>query len=191
MPLAQTREDFQRTVRGLLESRNAITEFEMDAVFHQVAFDETRHFRIERRHYLVELLDQRHFEAAVDEVLHHLQPDESAPNHDRTLRFRYRLEPRIRIQSGLTVLSPLQPLTYVPGIRHGPHREDPREIYAGKWRPYRRSTWRKHKLVIGFRGDFTRKVILELHGFLFRRDADHLAVRSAIDGEHRPKRLLR
>ena len=85
---------------GLLESGHAVIEFEADAVLFQVAFDEAGAFRIERGHDLIEHLDQRHFEPAVDQVFRHLEADESAADHHRTLRFVQRLESRGRVLLG-------------------------------------------------------------------------------------------
>ena len=189
--LAGTREDFQRTVRGLPESGHAVIEFEAYAVLYHVPFDEARHFRIERGHDLVELLDQRHFETAMDQVFHHLEADESAADHHRALRFRHRLGSRVRIHSGPILRAPVKPLAYAPGVRNGSHREDSRKIDAGQRRTDRRRPGRQHELVVFLGGDLAGRVVLEFHGFLFGRDADHLALRPAIDGELRAERLFR
>ena len=49
----------------LPESRHAVVELDPDAVFCHVPLDDVRHFRIERGHDLVELLDQRHFDPGI------------------------------------------------------------------------------------------------------------------------------
>ena len=86
MRLAGIRQDLERTVSRLLETGHSVTESEADTVLFHVALDEARGLGIERRQDLVDHLDQRHFEPAVDKVLRHLQPDESAADHHRTLR---------------------------------------------------------------------------------------------------------
>ena len=84
--------DLERTVRSLLESGHAVIERQMDAVLLHVALDEARHFRIERRQDLVELLDHGHVEPAMDEVLRRLEADEPASDHHRSGLGLHRLE---------------------------------------------------------------------------------------------------
>jgi len=62
-------------------------------VLFQVALDQSGAFRIEGSHDLIEHLDQRHFEPAMDQVFRHLQADVSAADHHRSLCFVQR-EPR-------------------------------------------------------------------------------------------------
>ncbi len=130
------------------KSGHAVVELEVDAVLYQITFDEARHFRIERGHDLVELLDQRHFEPAVDQVFHHLEADETAADHHRTLGRHHRLVSRVRVHSRSIRYIPVKPLANIPGIRHGSHREDPRKINAGQRRADRRRPGRQHELVV-------------------------------------------
>ena len=189
--LPEAGEDFQRTIGGLLESGHAVVELEPDAVLDHVAFDEARHFRIERGHDLIEPLDQRHFEPAVDQVFHHLEADEAAADHHRTLRRHHRLVARVRVHAGSIRRIPVQPLADVPGVRHGSHREDSRQIDAGQRRTDRRRAGRQHELVVFLGRYLTGHVVLEVHGFLCGRDANHLATRPDVDRELLAKGLFR
>jgi hypothetical protein len=181
MSLAGAREDFQRTVLDRLEPGHPIIEFQSDAVLDHVAFDEARHLRIQRGHDLVELLDQGHFQPAVDQVLHHFEADEAAADHHSTPRLGYRLVARVGVHPRPVGHIPVQPLAHVPGVRYGPHREDPGEIDAGQRRADRRCPGRQHELVVLLRGYLPGRVILQFDGFLLGGDADHLAARSAVD----------
>ena len=96
--------DFVRTssepLARLLEAGHRVTEREADAVLFQVALDEAGAFRIERGHDLIEHLDDRHFETAMDQVFRHLEADVSAADHHRALRLLQRLESRGRVLLG-------------------------------------------------------------------------------------------
>ena len=130
--LAGLGQHLERAVGGLPEPGHAVVELEMHAVLHQVALDQARHLGVERRHHLVELLDERHLEPEVGEVLHHLEADEPAADHDRPLRLRHGLEPGVRVHPGLGFVAALEPLADRPGVGHGPHREDARQVDAGR-----------------------------------------------------------
>ena len=71
--------DIDLSSRCLLESRYAVVERQMHAVPLQVGFDHMCVFGVEHGQYLVEHLDQRDLEAAVHQVLDHLQADEAPP----------------------------------------------------------------------------------------------------------------
>ena len=176
--------DFVRTSSepsgGLLEAGHRVTQREADAVLFQVALDEAGAFRVERGHDLVEHLDQRHFEPAVDQVFRHLKADVSPADYHRALRLVQR-ESRGRMLPGQIARTPFDPLPDVPRIRHGPHRKDPREIDSGQGRTDRSRPGREHELVVFLGGYLAGDVILEFHGFFLGRDADRLAVRPHID----------
>ena len=125
------REDPERAIGGVLESGHAVVELEFDAVLDQVAFDEPRHLRVERRHDLVELLDQGHLQSAVDKVFHHLQANEPAADHHGALWFRDGLQPRVGIHPGRGLGAVLQPLPDAAGVGDGPQREDPGRSMPG------------------------------------------------------------
>ena len=65
--------DFERAISRLPELRHTVLQLQTDTVLDQVSLDENRHFRIERRHHLIEPLDQRHFQSSMNQILHHLQ----------------------------------------------------------------------------------------------------------------------
>ncbi len=133
--------DFQRPVVRLLESGHAIIEFQPNAMLLHVALNEVRHFGVQRRHDLIELLDQCHFESAMDQVFDHLQADEPAAHDHRPLRFGHRLVTRVLIHAGRHRRLSIQPFAHVPGIRYGSDREDSRKVNAGQavdgWEPPR------------------------------------------------------
>ena len=136
----------------------------LHAVLDQVALDEARHLRVERRHDLVQLLDERHLEPEVGEVLHHLQADEPAADHHRALRLRHDLEPGVRVHPGPALRAALQPLADGPGVRDGPHGEDPGQVDAGKRRADRGGAGRQHQLVVGLGRDRAGGDVAQVHG---------------------------
>ena len=160
-------------------------------MLHQVALDEPRHLGIERRHDLVELLDERHLETQVREVLHHLEADEPAADHDRPLGLRDGLEPRVGVHPGLALLAAVQPLADGPGIGDGPDGEDARQVNPGKRRTDRGRSGRQHQLVVGFGRHVACRDIAQFDGLLRRVDGDRLAPRPRVDVEHGPEHLLR
>ena len=90
----------QRSAGRLPEACHRIVERELDTVLLQVALDEARALRIERRHDLAEHLDDCHAETTVDQVLRHLEANEPASDHDRALWLVQRLESRGRVLLG-------------------------------------------------------------------------------------------
>ncbi len=81
IPLARLGKDLEGAGGGLLEGGHGVVESEMDVVLFQMALDEAGTLRVERRHDLIEHLDDGHLESAVDQVLGHLQADVSAAHH--------------------------------------------------------------------------------------------------------------
>ena len=123
MRLAGFREDLEGAARGLLEAGHRVIEREADAVLFQVALDKAGAFRIERGHDLIEHLDQRHFEPAMDQVFRHLEADVSAADHHRTLRLVQRLESRGRAAPRSNHLNPVRS---TPGSPSHPARSSPK-----------------------------------------------------------------
>ena len=76
----------ETAVTGLLEPRDPISQLKMGCMSRHTPPHKIRHLRIERRHQLVRHLDDGDFEAPMDQVLSHLQPDETAPHDDRPMR---------------------------------------------------------------------------------------------------------
>ena len=181
-----SRQDPERTVAGLLEPCHAVVQLEPDTVLHQVSLDEARHLGVERRHHLVELLDERHVESEVGEVLQHLEADEPAADHHRALRLRHGLEPRVRVHPRQDLVA-MQPLADGPGIRDGPQREDPGQVDAGKRRPDRRRAGRQHELVVGLGGHLAGRHVPEIDGLVLPRNGNRLAAGPGIDREEVPE----
>ncbi len=99
MRFAGTGQDFERAISDCLELGHPVIEFQPNAVLDHVALNESCHFRIERRHDLIEPLDQRYFQSAMNQILHHLQTDETTADHHGTFRFRHRLVAGVRVHS--------------------------------------------------------------------------------------------
>ena len=181
-------ENFQRTVFGLLEAGHRVTEREAHTMLFQATLNKACHFRIERRHDLIEHLNNGHFQPAMDQVFRHLETDESAADDHRAFRFRHGLKSRLRV---IRQIIPRNPRVYFPGIRDGPHREDPRKVNAGQGRTDRRRAGREHQLVVFLGRYLAGYVVLELHGFIFRGNPDDFTVRPAIDRELFTERSFR
>ena len=86
---------------------------------------------VERRQDLIGQLDHRHVEAALDQVLRHLEADEPAADDDGAHRRPRDLEPGVLLHPGEEARPALDPLADLPRVRHRPHLEDPR---AGRCR---------------------------------------------------------
>jgi len=125
---------------------NAVIELEPDAVLYHVAFDEARHFRIERGHDLIELLDQRHFETAMDQVStisRPMNPRRPPPHASASSSF----ESRIRIHFGIIRRTPSSHSRMLRASGTVLTR-DSRKIDAGQRRADRRRPGRQHEFVV-------------------------------------------
>ena len=118
--------------------------------------DLRRHLRVERRHDLRELLEDRDREPATHEVLGHLEADEPTAYHDRLAAGRL-VEPRANAAR----------------IGNGPHHEHTRQVETRCVGAHRRRAGREHQGVVGLVPLVVRAKVLH---------ADRL--RGAIDGEH-------
>ena len=128
IPLARLGKDLEGAGGGLLEGGHGVVESEMDVVLFQMALDEAGTLRVERRHDLIEHLDDGHLESAVDQVLGHLQADVSAAHHHGLPRLVQGLESGRPGLFGQGAGIPLYPLPDLSRIGHGPHREDARQV---------------------------------------------------------------
>ena len=124
--LAGLRRHGQRLVLGLLEPGDAVVEHDVDAVELEEVRDEPPVLPIERGQDLIGQLDHRHVEPAMNQVLRHLEADEPAADDDRVPGRPHRLEPGVLLHPGEEARPSLDPLTDLPRVRHGPHREDAR-----------------------------------------------------------------
>ncbi len=93
--------------------------------------DELAVLGVERRQHLVGHLDDGHLEAAVDEVLGHLEADEAAADDDGPLLGSHGLEARVVLHAGEEARPPLDPLADLPRVGH---RADLRRCRAGRCR---------------------------------------------------------
>ena len=82
-------------------------------------------------------LDHGDLEAAMGQVLGHLKTDEATAHDDRTLLGAYGLEPRVVLHAGQEAGAPLDPFADLPGVGHGPHLEDARQVDPGERRSHR------------------------------------------------------
>ena len=109
-----------------------------DAVTTEVVADEAPELDVERCQHVAAPLEDGDVEAAVDEVLGHLQADEAATDDDGALGRPDGLEARVALHAGEEAGAPLDPLADGPGVGHGPHLEDARQVDARQRRPDRR-----------------------------------------------------
>ena len=125
MDLALLGQNFKCSTCRLLDSGYAIIECELNAMLLHMPLYEERTFPIKWRHDLVEHLDNRHLEPAMDQIFRHLKTDETTTDHHRplgTLR--------------------LDPCVYFPGIRNCSYRKQSGKINSGYRRRARRRTGR-------------------------------------------------
>ena len=93
--LAGLRLHLERAAVQLRESGHAVVERELDAVRCHVALDEIGDLPVERAEHLIELLDERHVEPEMDQVLRHLETDEAAADHHRAADGLHHLNARV------------------------------------------------------------------------------------------------
>ena len=93
--LAGFRLHLERAAVQLRESGDAVIERQVNAMPCQMALDEVGDLPVERGQHLIEHLDERHVEAEMDQVLRHLETDESAADHHRTAHGLHHLDSRI------------------------------------------------------------------------------------------------
>ena len=134
----------------------------------QIALDNARHLPVERGQNLIEHLDQRDVEAAMDEVLRRLQADEPAAHDDGPGLGPHGLEPRVPVHSGEEQGAFFDPLADRPRVGHGPHLENPGEIDARQRRTDRRRPGRQHELVVGLGRHLAGRDIAQVDGLLVR-----------------------
>ena len=128
--LAGLGDDIQRVGFRLPELGRPVVENHLHSVPFEMSLDYARHILVDRREHLPAHLDDRHIEAAMDEVLRHLETDESAThNHGAGLRAGS-LESRVAVHAGEKHRTLLQPLPDRPGIRHGANLEYAGQVYS-------------------------------------------------------------
>ena len=149
----------------------------------QACLDESRVFPVERCEDLIEHFDQRDFESARDEILDHLDADETAADDHGSHPGSLRLVTGILVHAAVKGCTFLDPLADRPRIVHRPYLEDSRQIDPWQRRPDRSRTGRKHELVIRFGRDFTGLHIFQIDRLFRCIDRDSLAARPDIDGE--------
>ena len=69
-------------------------------------------------------LDKRHLQPEMGQVFRHLQTDETAADHDRTLGRHHRLESCVFVHAGGKCCVSFYPFTDCPDIGHGAHTKD-------------------------------------------------------------------
>ena len=128
-------------------------------LFH-VALDEAGHFRIERGHDLVEHLDSVTSSPRWTRFSAISRPMNPPPTTTARFGFVTVWNPVYESDSGSNLRAPVNPLADAPGVRHGPHREDPRKVDAGQRRTDRRRPGRQHELVVFLGGHLAGGVVL-------------------------------
>ncbi len=150
------------------EAGHAVVEDEADAVSLHVLLDEARDLRVQWVQDLVPLLDERHLEAEVDEVLRHLEADEAAADDHRARRGLDELDPRVPEHPRQEARAPFDPLADRLDVRNGPHVEDPRQVDARERRTDRRRPGREDELVVRLRRHLAGLDVLQVDGLLLR-----------------------
>ena len=88
-------------------------------------------------------LDQRHVEAAVDQVLGRLEADEAAADDHRARLRPHRLEARVAVHAGQEGRAAFDPFADRARVGHGAHLEDAGQVDAGQRRADRRRAGRR------------------------------------------------
>jgi hypothetical protein len=136
MDLAGFRMDGDRAARVLLERGDAVPECQMDAVPREMRLHHPGILRIDGWQDLVGQLDKGHVEAAMNEVLDHLQADEPAADDHGPRLGPYRLEAGVFVHAGQEGRAAFDPAPDLPRIRHRPDVEDARQVDAGQRRAH-------------------------------------------------------
>ena len=143
-------------------------------MFLKVRLDSARKFFIRRSEDLACHFHDGRFEAAMDQILGHLQPDEAAANnHGAELCFR-----------GLNGRAArCNPFVDVPGVGHRADMEDAGQVYPRQRRPDGRRARRQNQLVVGMLRNLAGPHIAQLDLFLRRQNLNSLAIGPDIDGK--------
>ena len=189
--LPDLRQDLDGAAVQLLESDHAVIGDHLHAMPLDVALDEARDLRVQRGQDVIGLLDEGHVEPEMDQVLRRLQTDESAADDHRAGHRLDQLNARVVEHPRQERRALLDPLPDRPGVGHGPHMEDPRQINARQGRMHRGRARRQHELVVGLGRDFAGLHVAQVHGLLLGINRDGLAVRARINREHGAKHLFR
>ena len=120
-------------VLDLPEAGDAISELQVHSVLDEIPLHQTRHLRVEGRHDLVELLDERDFEPGVGQVLDHLQADEAATTTTARFGFVTTWKP-VYVSIPVFTSSPRFSHWRMVRVGDGAHREDARQVDAGQRR---------------------------------------------------------
>ena len=120
----------------------------------------------------------------MDQIFGSLEPDEAAADHHSTPRRLDELNSRVVVHAREEDGAFLDPLADRAHVRHGTHLKDARQIDPGQGWPDRGRTRREHQLVVGFGLHLAGADVAQLHGLLFARNRDCLAVGPRVDPEH-------
>ena len=157
---------------GGLERGHAIVQRQLDAVLLKVGLDGAREFLVGRQQNLPGHLHDRHLEAAMDQVLGHLQADEAAAhNHARGAFFSASMR-RDAIHSLIWRASGTVRTWKMPG----------RSI-PGSGGRIGRGARRQHQLVVGMLAHLAGAHVAQPDLFLLGQNFGRLAARAHIDGE--------
>ena len=174
----------------LLEADHAVVGDNLHAMTDDMLLDEDRDLRVQRGQYVIGLLDECHVESGMDQIFRRLETDEAAADHDRAPHRLHHLDARVFEHSRQKRRAAFDPLTDRPRVRHGPHMKDPRQIDSGQGRMHRSCSGRQHQLIVGLGRDLAGRYITKVHGLVFRRNGDRLAVGPHVDPEVLAEQLL-
>ena len=165
-PLAAFRDDNQGSLSILVDAGEPVAEMKPHGPLDQVLHEWNRHLRIERGHHLRHLFQHDHGESPMDQVLHHLQSDESAADDDRG--------------AGAPIGDPG---ANTPGVGNIPHREHARQVHSWQRWPNRRRAWRQDQRVVMLRAAVPGVKVAHDDRARQPVDADDVGIRVHLDIE--------
>jgi len=120
----------------------------MHAMTSQMTLDEASDLAVERGEHLIEHFNERHVNPEMNEVLRHLEANETAADHEGAPRGLHELNPRVIVHPRQERRAPFDPFADRPRVWHCPHLEDSRQINARQRWTNRCRARRQHQLVV-------------------------------------------
>ena len=149
-----------------VKAHHSIRETDRDMVVQKVNVHIFSHFAVERRHDLIEHLDDRDLQPPARQIFGHFESDEPAAHNDRIPRLGF-----------------LNPRAYGPAVGNGSKRENTLKVNAGKRRPSGHCTRRQDQRVVSLLIDRTLPKVLDLNLPLPAIDAKDLVFGANLDVE--------
>ncbi len=138
----------QRAALQLLECGDAVAKRQLYAMASQMTLDEAGDLAVERSQHLVEHFDERQVKPEMNQVLRHLEANESAADHHRAPGGFHELNPRIIIHPRQEGRAPFDPFADGPRVWNGPHLENSWQIDTRQRWTNRCRAGRQNQLVV-------------------------------------------